>query len=124
MAIIYVLGYQTPRDNFGQFIFLFLASFALFYSLSLNRQEWNFKFFLVIAIAVRLLLLLAAPELSNDFYRFIWDGELITKGINPYAHTPNELMDMTDAFDAARLLKALITRTGADFQPNFLNYDD
>jgi len=69
-----------------------MASFALFYMIWLNKQEWGFKTFLAIAIIIRLLLLFAVPELSNDFYRFIWDGELITQGVNPYAHTPNELI--------------------------------
>ncbi|MEO9532133.1 MAG: glycosyltransferase family 87 protein [Crocinitomicaceae bacterium] len=47
---------------------------------------------MAIAIIARLILLMAVPELSNDFYRFIWDGELMTKGINPYAHVPNDLI--------------------------------
>ena len=98
-ALIYFIGYETPRDNFIQFIFLFLASFALFYGLWLNKQEWNFKTFLILAIVVRLILLFAAPELSNDFYRFIWDGELITRGVNPYAHVPNDLISQAPFYN-------------------------
>lgn len=91
-GLIYFIGYQTPRTSFNQFILLYMASFAIFYMIWLNRQQWSFKSFLILAILVRLILLFAAPELSNDFYRFIWDGELINKGINPYAHTPNDLI--------------------------------
>ena len=92
MFLIYFLGFQTPRTSFNQFILLYLAAFALFYMLWLNRQEWNFKMFLAIAVISRLILLFSVPELSNDFYRFVWDGELITRGVNPYAHLPNELI--------------------------------
>ena len=91
-VLTYLIGYETPRENFNQFIFLYILSFGVFYFLWLNKQEWKFWHFLILAIAVRLLLLFAVPELSNDFYRFIWDGELITRGVNPYAHTPNDLI--------------------------------
>lgn len=92
VAVIMWIGYKVPRDDFNSFILLFLAGFACFYGLYLNKQKWNFLVFAIIAILLRLALLFAAPELSNDFYRFIWDGELITRGINPYAHIPNELI--------------------------------
>ena len=91
-VLIYFISYETPRTSFNQFILLYMASFAIFYMIWLNRQQWSFRSFLILAILVRLILLFAVPELSNDFYRFIWDGELINMGVNPYAHTPNELI--------------------------------
>jgi hypothetical protein len=35
---------------------------------------------------------LVEPNLSQDFYRFIWDGELVLSGINPYLQTPDAIM--------------------------------
>ncbi len=32
------------------------------------------------------------PGLSDDFYRFIWDGMLWHEGIHPFAYTPSELI--------------------------------
>lgn len=92
LTTLFVIGYETPREEFSKFILLFIGAFACFYGLYLNPQKWKFAWFIGLAIAARLILLMAAPELSNDFYRFIWDGELITRGINPYAHTPNEII--------------------------------
>lgn len=92
LLIIYLIGYFTPRENFNQFISLYFAAFIIFYGLWLNKQGWNFRLFLGIAIAARLILLFAVPQLSNDFYRFIWDGEMLVSGINPYAHIPNDLI--------------------------------
>jgi alpha-1,6-mannosyltransferase len=30
--------------------------------------------------------------LSQDFYRFIWDGRMILEGLNPYLHTPDSFI--------------------------------
>ncbi|MEX1002632.1 MAG: glycosyltransferase 87 family protein [Crocinitomicaceae bacterium] len=90
--IIYWIAYQTDRTAFHVFILYYLVGFSLFYILFLNRQGWSFNMFFAVAIILRLILLFSVPELSNDFYRFIWDGELVNLGINPYAHTPNDLI--------------------------------
>lgn len=119
--LIYFIGYETPRDNFSQFIFLFLASFALFYGLWLNKQGWNFNSFLILAIGARLILLFAAPELSNDFYRFIWDGELIAKGVNPYAHIPNDLISQAPFYNDD-YMRALYHGMGELSQGNYSCY--
>jgi alpha-1,6-mannosyltransferase len=39
----------------------------------------------VFAVVFRLVLLAAAPSLSSDVYRYLWDGHLLSRGINPYA---------------------------------------
>ncbi len=45
------------------------------------------------AILLRVGLLLAIPNLSDDFYRFIWDGRLLNAGINPFAQLPSFYID-------------------------------
>lgn len=50
------------------------------------------KHLFALAILARLLLWPAMPQLSDDIYRFLWDGRLILNGINPFAATPAELM--------------------------------
>ena len=37
-----------------------------------------------------------------------------------YSHTPNEIMDLKDAFDALRLLQAIVVKTGSFFKADFL----
>src|ERR1044072_6125467 len=45
---------------------------------------------IVIAFAVvfRLSILFAPPYLSDDIYRYIWDGRVQAAGINPYRYIP------------------------------------
>ncbi len=42
-----------------------------------------------IGIVARLALLPLAPELSDDIYRYLWDGHVLLEGVNPYAHPPD-----------------------------------
>src|SRR5205085_6318953 len=41
-----------------------------------------------LALAMRLLLIGEQPYLSNDIYRYVWDGRVQAAGINPYLHVP------------------------------------
>jgi len=34
------------------------------------------------------------PTLSDDFYRFIWDGHVVRSGIDPFAFTPAEILSI------------------------------
>ena len=43
---------------------------------------------LVAAIVFRLTLLGSQPSLSDDVYRYVWDGRVQLSGINPYLHPP------------------------------------
>ena len=40
-------------------------------------------------VALRLSVFSAAPVLSEDIYRYLWDGFVQTQGINPYAFAPS-----------------------------------
>ncbi|WP_232285870.1 mannosyltransferase [Aquimarina agarilytica] len=51
----------------------------------------------VIAIGFRLLLIAEIPNLSQDFYRFIWDGRMLLNGFNPYLYTPKNLIEQGTA---------------------------
>lgn len=44
---------------------------------------------LLIAVGVRLALLALPPLLSEDIWRYVWDGATQWAGLNPYQHAPN-----------------------------------
>lgn len=41
-----------------------------------------------VAVLLRLGLLPVAPELSDDVFRYLWDGHVQLQGVNPYLHAP------------------------------------
>jgi hypothetical protein len=45
---------------------------------------------LAIGVLARILFLPSEPTLSEDVYRYLWDGRLVTRGVNPYAAAPND----------------------------------
>src|SRR5436189_2744574 len=45
---------------------------------------------LIFAALFRLSILFAPPYLSDDIYRYIWDGRVQSTGINPYRYIPAE----------------------------------
>ncbi len=85
-------AYNLVRTDFVKLFMLFGAIFYLTYKI-IQFEKWNFKFLLIVGILFRLVFLIAEPNLSQDFYRFIWDGELIKNGINPYLYTPDQIME-------------------------------
>lgn len=91
--ILYALfAYALEREDFPKLLGLF-AVFFFFHFKLIQFEKYNFKFLLAVGLLFRLIFLFAEPNLSQDFYRFIWDGELIKNGINPYLYTPNELIE-------------------------------
>ena len=84
------LAYATPRAQFGQLVALFgvaLAAYAW-----LLRTDLPLRWGLGAALAFRLLWLPALPALSDDRFRFRWDGLLVAQGVNPYQFRPDELI--------------------------------
>lgn len=84
------LNYYTDRTDFIELILQIGLLFGLVFYW--NKKSISLKEILFFGIVARLVLLGGAPQLSNDYFRFIWDGELLTKGINPYLFKPNELI--------------------------------
>jgi len=45
-----------------------------------------------VGIIARFIAVMAFPLLSDDIYRFYWDGQLWLQGLNPYHHIPAEML--------------------------------
>jgi hypothetical protein len=65
-------------------------AFTLYYG-SRGRIAWSSFTICAIALVLRLLFLFAPPQLSDDIYRYLWDGGNLLHGINPYAFVPADV---------------------------------
>lgn len=93
-CLIIWLGYFTPRQSFGQLFGIYSALFVVYFFLVKIIKNPHEVIFL--GIFFRLLLLFSIPALSDDFYRFIWDGRLLINGLNPYTILPSEFIKDID----------------------------
>jgi len=69
------------------------ALMALLLALALFCGEripnpWSPRVILAVALLLRLMFLCAPPQLSDDIYRYLWDGSNLLRGVNPYAAAP------------------------------------
>jgi hypothetical protein len=64
-----------------------LLAFALFWG-DRGKPLWSPAVILCVALLLRLFFLFAPPQLSDDIYRYLWDGSNLLRGKNPYAAAP------------------------------------
>ncbi|HMP99750.1 MAG TPA: glycosyltransferase 87 family protein [Cyclobacteriaceae bacterium] len=89
-------AYFLQRHEAEIFItYLFL--FATYLFLLKQREKIDLKFFLISAFIIRLVLLFSIPNLSDDFYRFIWDGRLIHAGLHPFSELPSYYIEQAQS---------------------------
>jgi len=66
--------------------YFLLASAAYFLSvIRLDGDRLPMSIIWGLALVFRLILLLTSPTLSDDVYRYIWDGHLLNNFVNPFA---------------------------------------
>ena len=58
--------------------------------------NWSPSTILGVALLLRLMFLFYSPQLSDDIYRYFWDGTTLLRGINPYAHAPAAVIPPTE----------------------------
>jgi hypothetical protein len=54
-----------------------------------GRVAWSPAMILAVALLLRLMFLFSPPQLSDDTYRYLWDGSNLLRGTNPYAAPPS-----------------------------------
>ena len=123
MLFYIVFAYDLDRSDFIKLIILFGALFFISYKIIQINQD---RFWLLAGIGIifRLLFIAVLPNLSQDFYRFIWDGRLITQGISPYLFTPeNYIEDTSNSFvTIVNQAQELYNGMGSLNRSHFSNY--
>ncbi|GAA5220794.1 DUF2029 domain-containing protein [Membranihabitans marinus] len=83
-----------PRTDIYAFLGLYTLGFIGYLWIHKRvASHHDFVFFIGVAIVARLGLIFVAPGLSDDLYRFFWDGTIAHLGFSPYEYTPSQMMD-------------------------------
>lgn len=91
----HILSFE--RSFFLAFLLYAVATLVVLYSKSTGERVLIFIF--LIAACIQFVLLFTRPALSDDMYRYVWDGRVQAQGISPYEYSPsaNELAYLKDA---------------------------
>lgn len=112
----YLVAYNLDRTNFIWVFSLYLSSFFLSFLLFKKEKE-NTSFLVSTSFFFRIIFLFSIPNLSQDFYRFIWDGRMIFEGLNPYITLPENFIKnrMFPVFQAQELYNGMGVLNGSHF---------
>ena len=87
VALAFSGNLSAHATRFAVFYGLSLGGFAL---LATAASSLPLRGALLAGFALRLVLLPGTPTLSDDFYRFAWDGRVQLGGSNPYLYAPGD----------------------------------
>lgn len=90
-AFYFVFAYDLERTDHTRLFMLYWGLFFLSYK-SFQLEKFNLSLLFGAGILFRMIFLFSLPELSQDYFRFIWDGRILLEGINPYIYSPTELV--------------------------------
>lgn len=97
LPYLYALHLQDLRQHTAEFEFAFFAAFGLYALATLfvlrdQAPVTGRELFLLFAFAIvfRAVLLFTPPTLSDDMYRYLWDGRVQALHISPYAYPPDD----------------------------------
>ena len=85
------MAYVVPRDHFWMLICVVALLFLGYVPLVQAAKGFNLKQLLVVAALFRVAFVVSTPALSDDFYRFFWDGRMWWHGAHPLSATPDDL---------------------------------
>ncbi len=76
---------------------LYSVSFLMYIYILYKQVDNKIDNFDILSISILALsFLVFDPFLSEDIYRFAWDGQLVASGINPYAYLPSAINGQVD----------------------------
>ena len=87
-CLIGILSQGDLRERVPFFLALFCGATALYLLAVWKSREAPLWLVAVFGLLFRATLLPASPTLSDDIYRYVWDGRVQAAGINPYRYAP------------------------------------
>ena len=86
-----VFAIVNNRSFFFTNSILWAFAWAFCFKAAISKEIESQKY--IILLAPRLCILLFLPSFSDDFYRFFWDAQVSSLGINVYQYKPIDLID-------------------------------
>ncbi|MEW6571324.1 MAG: hypothetical protein AB1390_09155 [Nitrospirota bacterium] len=80
-------------------VLYFIGAYLIFKKLLSNKYTRSLIITIFLfGVLFRVILLMSTPLLSDDIYRYLWDGRVQSEGINPYLYPPSaeELNQLRD----------------------------
>jgi len=115
----YQIAFEIEQTDFQSLFINYSLAFISFIALYIKFKR-QYKLLLTLSIVFRLIFFVSTPQLSQDIYRFIWDGHLIINGFNPYEFTPDQLMQAAKLpFPLADELYPQMTELSASHHSNY-----
>jgi len=125
LTIIYIALYSlistVERDQFILLFSVYSVLFGMFFYGMLKRYQYHIYQYVIVFLALRIPFFFNLPELSDDFYRFLWDGMLLNEGINPWGRIPlkEELANFRNPEMARALLDNMNSASYSSVYPTF-----
>ncbi len=119
LLFYFSFAYNLIRTDYIKLVMLYGALWFLFYKL-IQLLKTNITLLTGLAFGFRAIFILAIPNLSQDFYRFIWDGRMLLEGYNPYLFTVESFISKRE-FPIAQA-QELYHGMGALNASHFTNY--
>ncbi len=100
LALFILVGYAVQRHETTPLLVSYSLLFAVYVIIIRKLSTFGsdtINYWTAVSILLRASLLFAVPTLSDDFYRFIWDGRVLAAGANPFQHIPSHYMTAVHA---------------------------
>ena len=95
LALTIYIGNQVKQSDIIALMASYIPFFLVYLYIYLQSETWkSVRYFLWWSLILRIILVISFPALSDDIYRFVWDGRLWQAGINPFDHLPTDYMQM------------------------------
>ncbi len=93
LALYALLSFIIERHETLPLLGCYFVVFIIYLFVIFRPDGEHVAFWFMASVVIRGLLLFSVPNLSDDFYRFIWDGRLLASGYHPFAEVPSHYLE-------------------------------
>jgi hypothetical protein len=122
LSLVFGMLSSNQSDFLSLLLWLVPVNIVYFLLLYLSKKDRSISFYLFIAVVIRVSLVFTTPNLSNDYFRFFWDGNVSIQDKNPYDKRPSELIISSAIERDQYLFRHLNSPEYHSVYPPFLQY--